>query len=126
MGQRKHKINNIGGFTLIEVVVVMAVLTILVGVAVPSLSAYHRNGLETQRAGQEELVGRALRQYYAYEGEYPDLEGLSPSDGSRTLSGEQMEQLQGLLKSVTSVNINIDDYTYTYHEGTGACALALN
>ena len=108
-----------GGFTLMEVTVVMAILTILVGVAVPSLSAYHRNGLETERAGQEELVGRALRQYYAFEGDFPSL-GVS---GDAALTDDQTQALQRALGAVTSVRINTEDYAYTYNEETGACRL---
>ena len=111
--------HNTHGFTLIEVTVVMAILTILVGVAVPSLSGYYRHGQETERAGQEELVGKALRQYYAFAGEFPRLGG----SGEITLTDAQAEALQRALRTVTSARINIEDYTYTYNEETGACRL---
>ena len=114
---------NTHGFTLIEVVVVMAILTILVGVAVPSLSGYYRHSQETERAGQEELAGKALRQYYAFEGGFPDLADLAPADGEKQLTDAQASELQRALRTVTSVRINIADYTYTYNEETGACRL---
>lgn len=119
MGILTPRTPNTHGFTLIEVVAVMAVLTILVGIAVPSLSAYHRHGQETERAGQEELVDKALRQYYAFEGEFPSLGG----SGDVTLTDIQAQELQRALRTVTSARINIESYTYTYNEETGACRL---
>ena len=123
MGQQRTKDLNTRGFTLMEVVVVMAILTILVGVAVPSLSAYYRHSQETERAGQEELAGKALRQYYAFEGGFPDLADLAPADGEKQLTDAQAGELQRTLRTVTSVRINIADYTYIYNEETGACRL---
>lgn len=118
---RKNK--NTGGFTLMELVIVIAIMTILLGLSLPRLSAYAQNAREIERADHETLVQKAIRQYYAYEGSYPDLKDLSPDDGSRTLTEAQETELHDKLRSVTTTRINVTDYQYEYNEQTGVCTL---
>lgn len=107
------------GFSLVELIVIMAVLTILIGVAIPNLSAYSRSSLEIERLNQEELVNLAIRQYYVYEGHYPDPTTSDPIGD--VLDYEQKVRLQELLRSVTSVRIDIARYDFAYDKDTGKC-----
>ena len=109
------------GFSLVELIVILAVLTILIGVAIPSLSAYNRSSFEIERRNQEELVNMAIRQYYAYEGHYPDPTTSTPIGDF--LNYEQKVKLQELLSSVTSVKIDIVKYDFAYDKGTGQCTI---
>ncbi|NLO47218.1 MAG: type II secretion system protein [Clostridiales bacterium] len=117
--------SNRHGFTMLELVAVLAVLTILLGIALPSLAAYVKNGREHERQSHEELVEKAIRQYYAFEGHYPDLDPDSPDPENGELSPEKAEKLKELLRSVTAVRINTDKYIFYYFENTGQCTLEI-
>ena len=114
------------GFTLIEIVLVMAVLTILTGLLAPSLSAYYRNGREIERRNHEELVNKALRQYYAYEGHYPDPDPHEADPVEGVLTDAQEQRLRDLLRLVTTVRIDTEKYVFTYSQSTGKCTLSLS
>jgi len=120
----RQKLNR-RGYTLIELVLVMAVITLLVGLSVPTLATYNRNSRQAQMAKHEELVDKALRQYYAYEGAFPDLTDLDPADGDSELTSAQAGELKDALQTVTTTRINITDYQITYNEQTGWCRLEL-
>lgn len=124
MKRRSRKKPNTGGYTLMELVIVMAVITILVGIALPSLYAYSQHAKQIEMSDHQELVRKAISQYYAYEGHYPDVTGLDPDDGSQLLSQTQADQLRDLLRSVTTARMNTDDYSYMYNEATGNVTLA--
>ena len=113
-----------GGFTLMELVIVMAVITILVGMALPRMSGYLRQAEQMEREDHQELVQKALRQYYAYEGSYPNVDDLDADAGPVTLTQVQADQLRELLASVTTARLNTSDYTCRYDEGEGSIALA--
>ena len=113
-----------GGFTLMELVIVMAVITILVGMALPSLSGYARQAEQMEREDHQELIQKALRQYYAYEGDYPDVDDLDADAGAAPLTQDQADQLRDLLDSVTTARLNTADYTCRYDEGKGSIVLA--
>lgn len=106
-----------------EIVVVMAVLVILVGLTSPSLLAYAQNAKEIQMNDHQELVQKAINQYFAYEGDFPVL-GLDPADEPQELSETQKQELYDDLVSVTSARLDLD-YEYTYTQTTGVCTLAL-
>lgn len=108
-----------------ELVIVLAVITILVGIALPSLAAYSRHAKELEMADHQELVQKAVNQYYAYEGHYPVLDGVDP-DHPVSLNYGQADDLRGKLKSVVSASIDIKTYTYEYNEKTGSVTLSLN
>ena len=118
-------IRNKGGFTLMELVLVLAVLAILIGLAAPSLSAYYRSGKELERQKQEELIQKALNQYFAYEGHFPDLDPLDdePESGVFALTDEKKEMLADRLRSITAVRIDSDPYDFYYDQTKGTIRL---
>ena len=116
---------NHDGFTFMELVVVLAIMTILMGILMPRLINYVRNGNEVQRQKQEELADKAVRQYFAYEGSYPDLADMDGSSGNVTLSAAQEQELSTLVREVTGTRLNITDYRYTYNENTGNVSLEI-
>ena len=118
-------IKNKGGFTLLELVLILAVLAILIGLAAPSLSAYYRSGKEMERQKQEELIQKALNQYYAYEGHFPDLDPLSdePESGDVALPDEKKELLTERLLGITAVRIDSDPYNFYYDQTKGTIRL---
>ncbi len=60
------------GFTLIELIVVLAIIAILLGTGVPSLYSYRQRRIESERANQEYVLNKAVKQYYALTGSYPN------------------------------------------------------
>ena len=113
------------GFTLMEIVLVMAVLTILT-VACPKPVRLLRNGREIERRNHEELVNKALRQYYAYEGHYPDPDPHEADPVEGVLTDAQEQRLRDLLRLVTTVRIDTEKYVFTYSQSTGKCTLSLS
>lgn len=118
-------IRNKGGFTLMELVLVLAVLAILIGLAAPSLSAYYRSGKEMERQKQEELIQKALNQYFAYEGHFPDLDPLDdePEKGDVALSDAKKEALAERLRRITAARIDSDPYDFYYDQTKGTIRL---
>ena len=60
-----------GGFTLIEVVVVLAVVLLLSSIAVPVVSSYLQDGARTRAEGDVRMLSAALTQFYKDNGCYP-------------------------------------------------------
>jgi type II secretion system protein G len=59
------------GFTLIELVVVLAILAILAGVLVPRVSNHMSFARDSRRMADVRTVRQAIEQYYADKGSYP-------------------------------------------------------
>ena len=97
------------GFTLIELIVTLAILAILAGVAYPSLMAYRQNARAHELVKYSETVAKALKQHYAFEGRYPALSGYS---GAGALNETQTDQLRAALKSKTGFTLNTSAYIY--------------
>lgn len=62
--------SNQKGFTLIELIMVVAVLTVIISFAVPKITGYIDMNEEKYRKNQEYIVNKALTQYYALTGKY--------------------------------------------------------
>ena len=110
--------NNRKGFTLIEMVVVLAIISILVATAYPQISGYIKNNREQYREDQEYIINKTLMQYYAFVGNYCTVTcgaiGVITADNAALLFNE--------LRRETGVTIGgAYDYVYTNtsHEGPG-------
>jgi len=90
-------LSNNKGFTLIEMIIVLAIIGIMATTAYPSLSRAYDMSNENYRAKQEYVVNKALREYYALTGTYP----------------KQGEDLALDLAEQTGVRLNKAKYNYT-------------
>lgn len=106
------------GFTLMELVVVLAVMTILVGILMPKLVTQKASTDRMQRTKTAEVVQKAIAQYYAYEGRFPDLS----SDGDLMSQGV-CDELYGALRLVTDAILPLEPGYYTYSEAQGSFRL---
>ena len=61
------------GFTLVELLVVVAILGILSGIVLYSVSATHTKSRDAQRFKDLETIQAAVEQYYTDQGHYPIL-----------------------------------------------------
>ena len=63
------------GFSLIEVLIVMAVIAILVGIGIPSFRAMQTEAWKTKAEGDTRVIKLALESYYKNNGSFPAVSG---------------------------------------------------
>lgn len=69
------------GFTLVELIVVIAIIGILASIAVIGFSRYQTDTRDARRASSANVIAEGLEKYYAANGEYPGCSQLTqPSD----------------------------------------------
>ncbi len=73
------------GFTLVELVVVIAVLVILVTISATLLSRYQADSRDIKRTANVSVIVEALEKYYDERGEYPSCQAITAS-GSTVIS----------------------------------------
>lgn len=70
------------GFTLVELLIVIAVIGILTTIAVIAYSSVRIKATDSQRATQAELIANQLEAYYQKNGEYPGCTNLTGTASS--------------------------------------------
>lgn len=98
------------GFTLIELIITVAIIGILIGAAVPNIVAYRDRYRAMELQKHTEIVNKALVQYYAFTGAYPN----QGRDDTIDLTAGELDTLKNELKYKTSVNLDTDRYIYNY------------
>lgn len=109
---------NSKGMTLMELVVVLAVMVILIGILMPNLVKQKENTDRMQREKTAGVVQKALAQYYAYEGVFPDIAGEAPFNGLLDTQ-ELCDELYAKLRLVTDAILPLEPGYYQYNEGSG-------
>lgn len=82
------------GFSLIELIIVVAIMGIIMATAYPNVSKVVNNFEKKQMQKHEETVKKAIKQYYAIEGKFPE--------NIRNINGKY------------GVYLNEEKYTYDY------------
>ena len=72
------------GFTLIELIIVISVISILIGIALPRFRGMREEGLIAQAKGELRTLQTAVESYYIHNGSLPstfpdDLESATPN-----------------------------------------------
>jgi prepilin-type N-terminal cleavage/methylation domain-containing protein len=105
----KNLRNSSKGFTLIEMIVVIALIGILMGVAFPQTTKFLAAGRDTKRISDvSRLIPGYLELYFNQEGRYPpgDFAGLTEKlTKANVLGGKKLPEATG-------------GYTYFYCPGT--------
>ena len=69
--------NKEGGFTLIELMIVVAIIGILAAVAIPAFMDYMRKGKSAEFELQLNAIGKGAKTGYVTESSYPRLQGVA-------------------------------------------------
>jgi prepilin-type N-terminal cleavage/methylation domain-containing protein len=91
------------GFTLVEVIVVLSVVLLLTGIAVPMLSSYMEDGRRARAEAECKVIGASLTSFYKDLGVFPARN-----------SGGTNNVVQVLLSSATRPTINPFNGTHTW------------
>lgn len=70
------------GFTLIELIIVLAILGVLVVIAAFNYTGVQRQTRDTQRSSSAILIAESLEEYFAKNGEYPSVTKMTATDGN--------------------------------------------
>lgn len=81
------------GFTLVELIVVLAILGTLTIIAVFNYTSVQRQARDEQRSADATVVAESLEKYFAKHGEYPSVTQITNSDG---MAVKQLLGLTGL------------------------------
>lgn len=77
-----------GGFSLIEVMVVVVIIALLAGIVGISVSGYTDRGRKTKAKADLANIASAIKSYYGDNGRYPD-----PAEGIEALLPDYLEQI---------------------------------
>ena len=98
--------NSRKGFTLIEMVIVLAIIGVLAATAYPRMTGYMETRREQYRQNQEYIVNKTLMQYYALTGSY-----IKADCGSGNIT--DVNSLFNELRNKTGATItNTGEYEY--------------
>lgn len=81
------RIRSSAGFTLIELMVVVAIIGILAAIAIPQFSAYRQKGYDARAESDVRNGATAEEAYYATNGTYIDLAATSGPAKPTSLPG---------------------------------------
>ena len=103
------------GFTLIELVVVIGIIGVLAGIAVPRYSAYKTTAENNADALTARVVQTAIELYQAEEGEYPQVGNLEAT----ATNPDPMVPLYDALEEYLQGTPKFNNGTQTYDPETG-------
>lgn len=93
------------GFTLIELMIVVAIIGILAAVAIPSYQDYTKRAHVSEGFALAGAAKTSVSEYYASEGAWPTDNATAGLAGATSISGN----------SVTSVSVASEVITITYN-----------
>src|ERR1700761_8180433 len=113
------------GFTIVELLVVIAVIGILTTITIVGYNRYQQNSRDTQRAAKATVIAEALEKYYDANGEYPSCSQLTASGvtTSGVLQGVEANALVTPTASSSTTNSITCNYLSSPSNGAPAsCA----
>lgn len=77
-------------FTVVEIVTVVTIISILVGILLPSITAVKKGVLETKEKAQIATLGLAIQAFKNESGDYPPSDWHNMNGGAQDYCGAQM------------------------------------
>jgi prepilin-type N-terminal cleavage/methylation domain-containing protein len=124
---------NRGGFTLVELVVVIVAVSVLAGLAVIGITRYQADTRDAQRSAHASTISDALESYYTKNGNYPSCQAVTADADtviSKTLTSLSKEDLTVPGSQTTNTNdircgnklaLEGDDFIEYKGDGSSAC-----
>ncbi|KAB0483437.1 type IV pilus assembly protein PilE [Pseudomonas reinekei] len=110
-----HRSNR--GFTLIEIMIVIAIIGIVMTIAAPSFTEYLKKGRRAEVAGLLSEQAQLLERFYSQKNVYTGVAGLSPGNDYYTITSTLTDQtflLTAVRKAGTSMATDkCGDFTIT-------------
>ena len=99
LSKRKNRPNE-GGFSLIELLIVIAIILIILAIALPKLNQARMNAQETAAISQIETLHKAETMYYSQFGRYAtSLAELGPPSGGGNASPTSADLIPATLSA---------------------------
>jgi type II secretion system protein G len=125
------KNNNKRGFTIIELIVVIAIIAVLAGIVISSVNIYTAKARDAKRMADLRQISKALELYKIDNGQYPSTAGICAGNWCCSYSvanwntfGAMMTNYVKLSNDPTNNGYppwdNIKYYTYCYRSDSGA------
>ncbi len=123
------------GFTLVELIVVIATIGILATITVIGLTRYQADTRDARRVSSVEVIAEALEKYYDANGEYPSCSDVMAAAGTLTtdtLKGINEATVRapqapsGQSNSIECEDLTLDGTDLYEYEGDGSTACTGN
>lgn len=108
MISEKNKRTNQGGFTLIEILLVVFIIAILAAVALPRLGASSETARQNADIATGHQLKSALDRYQLENGRYPKKSDAKINDGKLEIEGFIPEYISKLDKDTTQQNTDAE------------------
>lgn len=104
------------GFTLIEIIVVITVISIIATLSVAGYVNLQKDSRDTQRKASAVVVSESLEKYFSKNGEYPNVSSMTASDAN------SVKQLLGMtsIKSLISPSAPANSTANIWGTGTAS------
>jgi type II secretory pathway pseudopilin PulG len=111
----KRHLRHLPGVSLLELIIIMAIISVLVGLGLVGLRILQTNDRDTQRITKLAEIKTVVNNYYLTKSRYPASADFQFVSAEQLRIGNQFVALPGLLKRSSSPTSTASE-TYYYYE----------